>query len=271
MHKTKGLRITLTASSAVPALWHEPAPRHFDQCVPWWVKTALLALFTVLSIFFLDQRIAVFAQGHPIPDLSRQGQQVAGGSAADRYKGGDVGRDLLFLEQWGQWACSVAVIAAVGMLDPKGRRRALAIAVACLLTFLVTHFLKDLIGRSRPFVAPASTDGSWIWGGPAKGFHGSAWASFPSAHTTGAFALAAALSWFYPRGRALFMSLAVITAAQRVLHTAHYLSDVLAGLGIGVFVARWSLQSKLAGRLIALGPKSVQRWWLGDAFEQAAK
>ena len=98
------------------------------------------------------------------------------------------------------------------------------------------------------------------------GFHkGSAWGSFPSAHTTAAFALASSLAWFYPRGRALFMALAIITATQRVWHTAHYLSDVIAGLGSGVFMARWSLGAKLAGRLIAIGPPAVQKWWLKDA------
>jgi membrane-associated phospholipid phosphatase len=166
----------------------------------------------------------------------------------------------MFLEQFGQFACSVVVILAVAVLDPQGRRRALAIAIGCLASLALTYLLKDLFGRSRPFVAAA--DGSWQWRGPWQ--MSTAWTSFPSAHTPAAFALAAGLSWFYPRGRALFVTLAVITAAQRVLHTAHYLSDVIAGMGIGVFTARMTLHTKLAGRVIALAPDGARKWWLGE-------
>ncbi len=233
---------------APPALWHEPSPRHFDQAIPWWIKLLLIAVLTAISMLWLDAPIARWAHAHPIPDLARG-------------TGGDAGRDLMFLEQFGQWACSVVVILAVAILDPKGRRRALAIAIACLITFLLTHLIKDFAGRSRPFVAPDSLDGHWLWAGPAKGFHGSAWGSFPSAHTTGAFALAASLSWYYPKGRAFFISLATITAAQRILHTAHYLSDVIAGIGIATFTTRLTLQSKLPGRLLALLHPDAQSWW----------
>ena len=34
---------------------------------------------------------------------------------------GDVGRELMFLEQWGQFTCSVVVIAAVGLTDIEVR------------------------------------------------------------------------------------------------------------------------------------------------------
>jgi undecaprenyl-diphosphatase len=70
---------------------------------------------------------------------------------------------------------------------------------------------------------------------------GSKYGSFPSAHTTGAFALAAGLSWFYPNARGLFVGLAVVTAGQRILHHAHYLSDVFAGIILGVGVTRMVL------------------------------
>jgi membrane-associated phospholipid phosphatase len=173
----------------------------------------------------------------------------------------------MMLEQWGQWVCSVIVIGAVALIDRAGRRRALAIPVGCLITVLLTYLLKDLIGRTRPNAAiPGVELGSWLWGGPSQGFtQGSRWGSFPSAHTTGAFALSVGLSWFYPKARGLFMGLALITAVQRVLHSAHFLSDVLAGMGIAVFVARWSLRAKLAGRLIAIAPESLRKWMLQDS------
>lgn len=235
-------------------LWFEPPARHVDARLPCWLKALLIALLTLLSIRFVDRSLAAWVlQAHPIPDLANA-----------KASGGDPARELMMLEQWGQWVCSVIVIAAVALLDKAGRRRALAIALGCLCTVLVSYLLKDLIGRSRPYVSEGAgwPLGTWVWGGPAMGFHkGSAWQSFPSSHTTGAFALSVGLSWFYPRGRHLFFGLAIITAAQRVLHGAHFLSDTLVGMGIAILMTRWSLQSKLAGRLIALGPPSVQAWW----------
>src|SRR4051812_27784282 len=204
----------------MPALWHEPAPQHFDLALAWWIKLVIVIAATGAAILWLDFPIAHWSLStHPIPDLMDP-----------QARHNDIARELMMLEQWGQWICSVLVIVAVAMLDRRGRRRALAIALGCLGTVLLTYLLKDLCGRSRPYVLH---DGTWQWGGPAMGFtKGSEWGSFPSAHTTGAFALAVGLSWFYPRARGLFMGLAVITMVQRVLHSAHFLSDVLAGMGI---------------------------------------
>ena len=238
----------------LPALWHEPAPHHFDQAVAWWIKLALIIAATLIAIRWLDFPIAHWTlTTHPIADMADPNAK----------KWGDIGRELMMLEQWGQWVCSLLVIAAVAMIDRAGRRRALAIAIGCLGTVLVTYLLKDLFGRSRPYVFH---DGTWQWGGPQMGFtHGSAWGSFPSAHTTGAFALSVGLSWFYPRARGLFMGLAVVTAIQRVLHSMHFVSDVLAGMGISILITRWTFQAKLAGRLISLAPASLRNWLLRDS------
>jgi membrane-associated phospholipid phosphatase len=241
-----------------PALWQERMPRHFDLAVAWWIKALAVALAAVVAVLFIDQPLAAWAQAHAIADLMRDG----------KAKGGDVGRELMFLEQFGQLACSVVVIAAVALVDRAGgRRRALAVALACVLTLVVTHLLKDVCGRTRPFNGAVAGfgDGHWEWRGWWWGFHkGAPFGSFPSAHTTAAFALASSLAWFYPRGRGLFMTLALITATQRVLHHAHYLSDVIAGMGIGVFMARMTLGANLAGRIIAWGPPRAQAWWAGE-------
>ena len=244
----KGPMTATKPQSPLPALWHEPAPRHFDAAVHWWIKALLVAAATIAAILWLDRPIAAWVlQARPIHENG------------DWHLRSDILRELAMLEQWGQWVCSIIVISAVALIDRAGRRRALAIAIGCLFTVLLTYLLKDLFGR-RP---PVNGDGTWTWGGPAIGFTaGSKWGSFPSAHTTGAFALSVGLSWFYPKARALFMTLATITAVQRVLHGAHFLSDVIAGLGISVLVTRWTFQAKLAGRLIALMPLKIQNWCL---------
>ena len=250
-----------TGTSEAPALWRTAAPEHFDTKIAWWIKAGAVALAAGAAILWLDRPIAAWA-------LRSQPLAVRG----------DMVRELMLLEQYGQWTCSMLVIVAVGMVDRAGRRKALAIALGCLLTVLLTYLLKDILGRSRPAViefdafpelvrvAGYPFTGAWTWGGPKIGFHGgSRWTSFPSAHTTGAFALSCGLAWFYPRGRGLFMLLAIITAVQRVLHGAHYLSDTIAGMGLAVLTMRWTLQAGLAGRLMACMPEKVRAWWMEGA------
>jgi undecaprenyl-diphosphatase len=242
---------------ALPALWYESAPVHFDTRIAWWMKSLVVLAAIALAILFVDQSVALWARANPIPDLAYAGLE-------GQIRGGDIGRELMWFEQWGQFVCSVTVILAVAFLDPRGRRRALAIAIGCLLTLALTHLFKDLCGRSRPFIADDT--GAWVWGGPARGFTGGArWTSFPSAHTSGAFALSAGLAWFYPRARAFFMALALITATQRVLHAAHYVSDTIAGMGLAVMTVRFSLQKRFAGWLISWSPPDIRRWWLQDS------
>jgi len=65
--------------------------------------------------------------------------------------------------------------------------------------------------------------------------------SFPSGHAATAAGFAAALSWKYPRGTWLFVSLATAAAAQRVASSAHYPSDVLLGAAVGLVGAAFLL------------------------------
>lgn len=60
---------------------------------------------------------------------------------------------------------------------------------------------------------------------------------FPSGHAATAAGLAAALSWRYPHGAALFGCLACAAAAQRVTSLAHYPSDVAFGAALGLLGA----------------------------------
>ncbi len=247
MRKTDHLQAKDTREK--PALWGERAPAQFDLRVAWWVKVAGMVGAILLAVVWVDGPVAKWViDAKPLETgwLSK----------------GDVQREVKMLEQYGQVVCTVVVIAAVALSDKRGRRRALAIGMACLLTVLATHLLKDCFGRARPGVAQ---DNPWIWGGPLMGFtKGSAWGSFPSAHTSGAFALSVALSWFYPRARGLLMGLALLTAGFRVLNHGHFVSDTLFGILLSVGVARWSLQAKLAGRLIAIAPPPVRAWWMQE-------
>ncbi|HVX85370.1 MAG TPA: phosphatase PAP2 family protein [Phycisphaerae bacterium] len=251
IHGSQGKNPATPGDAPLPATPGLARPRPSRGRLPlaWFILAVAAA--TLVCWWFFDAPVAAWAlRVHPIPDL-----------ANPAARGGDIARELMMLEQWGQWVCSVLVIAAVAILDrTDGRRNALAIALGCLSTVAASYLLKDMIGRSRPYVLPAN--GTWTWGGPAMGFHhGSAWQSFPSSHTTGAFALSVGLAWCYPRGAALFLALAAITAAQRVLHAAHFLSDVFAGMGLAVVIPLLTLRARLADRLVAALPQPSRRWF----------
>jgi membrane-associated phospholipid phosphatase len=251
------------AHPAAPAQLWEPPPQHFDSRWPWPVKLLIMLVLLALA-FVVDRAVAQWVLAAPrFPDLGVPGSPGSG----------DIKRELMFLEQFGQWTCSVVVIVAVALLDRLGRRRALAIALACLVSVLATYGLKDLVSRTRPGVLqrPAVQQQLHITEPVQPGqsaFLGPFWGSkhdfgsFPSAHTTGAFALACALSWFYPRGRGLFYALALITAAQRVLHAAHYVSDVIAGMLLAIVAVRLVLYWNVPARLLRFLPAGWQAWIL---------
>jgi membrane-associated phospholipid phosphatase len=61
--------------------------------------------------------------------------------------------------------------------------------------------------------------------------------SFPSGHATTAFAIAVTCSIFWPKYRVHLFLFAAVVALSRLVLSAHYLSDVLAGACIGSLTA----------------------------------
>lgn len=57
--------------------------------------------------------------------------------------------------------------------------------------------------------------------------------SFPSGHAVTAFTLATAVSILYPRWKVTAFIAAALIALSRVVLTAHYFSDVIAGIAVG--------------------------------------
>ena len=115
---------------------------------------------------------------------------------------------------------------------------------AVLVPVLAGQIIKWIAGRGRPFV-----------GGKANAFNFApfngteAYASFPSGHAITAFALAFAVSAFWPRARIAMMVYAVLIALTRLVLLAHHPSDVVAGALIGVvgamFVRYWFAARRL--------------------------
>ena len=116
---------------------------------------------------------------------------------------------------------------------------------AVLLSGAITIGIKGLIGRSRPNVSPDDPDQYH----PGGGFLDAQRASFPSGHTSAAFAVATVLSSElsarFP-ARRWWIRGALYTAASsvgfaRMYQNAHWPSDVLSGATLGTLSGLQSL------------------------------
>src|SRR5678815_3703862 len=111
----------------------------------------------------------------------------------------------------------------------------------------VTYVLKGTVGRSRPFMTNGKDPDDFHLG---KGFSSGDWTSFPSGHTSTAFAAAAAVTnettrW-WPRSTWIVGPLmyggATAVGLSRMYHNRHWGSDVLLGAAIGTFSGRKMVQ-----------------------------
>ncbi len=107
----------------------------------------------------------------------------------------------------------------------------------------VTGVIKGLAGRGRPFLSQGQDPDDFR---AFKGFGGGDWASFPSGHTSTAFAAAAAVTnettrW-WPKSTWIVGPLmyggATAVGLSRMYHSRHWGSDVVIGAAIGTFSGR---------------------------------
>lgn len=128
-----------------------------------------------------------------------------------------------FAHSGDSWFC----LAALGLVwwfgDPAWKARALTLVQAILITAVIVLVIKFTVRRRRP-------EGEW-----GNIYRSTDPHSFPSGHAARAFMLAVmglALGppWF---GVALTVW-APLVALARVAMGVHYLSDILAGIGLGV-------------------------------------
>ncbi len=132
-------------------------------------------------------------------------------------------------------------------LDPS-RRRALIVAIAAtLIASAIGSGTKLLVGRERPKVS----EGRTILRGPHWPGTMSPDPSFPSAHTTVAFAFAFGLCQLHPQHRTLWLILAAGCGLSRAVGEAHYLTDVIVGAWLGWESARMCWESRFGGWLMS--------------------
>jgi len=133
----------------------------------------------------------------------------------------------------------LAVALAAPTMHGRLRHRLLAIGLrlqfallAVSVPLVVGELLKWIAGRGRPFVGGQANAFNFV---PFAGTE--AHASFPSAHSIAAFALAFAVAAVWPRMRGVMIAYALVIAFTRLVLLAHHPSDVVAGATIGIIGA----------------------------------
>ena len=125
------------------------------------------------------------------------------------------------------WLWGLIGIAVLLSPDPSRFRAIEAAACAVIAGILLFHKVKRVVCRARP-----------------RDIEPHCWAhivtrdkfSFPSGHSTTAFAVALSLGSFYPEIMPLLLILASNVAISRVIVGMHFLSDVVVGSGMGALL-----------------------------------
>ena len=135
-------------------------------------------------------------------------------------------------DEWGGKVGTIVILPGIYLTErlrgtPRRERlQRLEFAFSSLaVVATITQTIKYTVGRSRPNQQPTP---------PFPYGH-----SFPSGHTSHAFGIAEVVRTLYGNGAgAVFYTLAVITGISRIHDNKHYLSDVVAGAGLGIGVVR---------------------------------
>jgi undecaprenyl-diphosphatase len=181
----------------------------------------------------------------------------------------DYGKSGWFL--WPLGLMFLALAALPPMLTSFSRRVLAAIMVrigflftAIAVPSLFDTIIKRLIGRARPLVG-GSLDpflySPFVWRAD--------YASMPSGHATTAFAAMVAFGTLWPRSRTLWLVYAFLIAVSRVVVTAHYPTDVVAGALVGmagaVLVRHYFAQRRLG---FAIGPDGTVHEYAGPSLKR---
>jgi membrane-associated phospholipid phosphatase len=143
---------------------------------------------------------------------------------------------LLYIERFGA-EYSIGVVGGfylAGSMSDDDKAKTVAqdaLTASIIASGMITPAIKIVSGRSRPYENTGTNDFQGLGASKRN-------SSFPSGHTTEAFALASVISAHYDETwvTASAYSIAGLVGIARTYHDAHFASDVLAGAFIGNWV-----------------------------------
>ncbi len=150
---------------------------------------------------------------------------------------------ILFFAKYHIYVMTAAILVIVGAVFFRGfseeRRRAwemAAFSVASALTarFGFTELIRLFYDRPRPFDLPAEVLTKAGIDHINQLIPHASGGSFPSGHAAFAFAIAAAVSFYYPRLGIFFWPSAILIGLGRIAAGVHWPSDILGGALVGI-------------------------------------
>lgn len=178
------------------------------------ILSVIALLLIISSYFYADQTTAQWCHAH----LTQREKDI-----------------FLFITQFGESTFYLIGFAVLTLLfhfywkNPTWTNQFLFLFAVIATSGIVVDIIKIIAGRYRP---------SELF---EKGLYGfdffhldRALTSFPSGHTTTAFALAAAITYLWPKFSLIAFAFALSIGISRIAITAHYPSDVIGGALTGI-------------------------------------
>ena len=136
-------------------------------------------------------------------------------------------RIMVFFTSLGDNGIIWIILLIVLLSGKKTRNKGVVLLITVITVFILTNYLKEEYHRVRPyeymnFIPKVKTSGT---------------SSFPSAHSAVAFAVFGVYYFYNLRYKYVIGVIALIIAVSRFYLEVHYLSDVLAGIALGLTVS----------------------------------
>ncbi|MEG2118425.1 MAG: phosphatase PAP2 family protein [Clostridia bacterium] len=140
---------------------------------------------------------------------------------------------MIFISSVNNAGIICIVVAVVLCITKKYRKIGITLAVALIINTIFTNgIIKPCIARERPFIVDSSIQ---ILISPPHG------TSFPSGHTSSAFAVASVLMFYNRRFGTIAAIIAVLIGFSRLYLRVHFLTDVIAGAVLGIIYALFAV------------------------------
>ena len=169
---------------------------------------------------------------------------------------GDMAKTIELTEVYAHGIGVIFILIMILYLTPRKRWCLPRLASLAFGAGAVAVLVKTFVLRARPSylnLEMASYEAAWRWTFDWSLDHVAAFESgvrsFPSGHTAIATGLTIGLCLMFPRGRAIFILLLALSMANRLASFAHYTSDLMGGLAIGLLWSYICLSPRLLGAL----------------------